>query len=100
MRKIGNRFAAVCESVNELDIVKLLPNGAEGEIVPLDEPLFLVRARDRLAIPLLRHFRELCVADGCNDYMLGLTDHTIAQFELFANLYPERMKQPGVTRGR
>jgi hypothetical protein len=73
---------------------------SNGEILPLDEPKLLFRARDWLALPALRHYRELAVADGCNDYLLGLLDENIADFERFANEHPERMKQPGITRGR
>jgi hypothetical protein len=99
-RKIGSRFAAeVYEPLGAEATVHIVKT-SNGERVPDDEPLFLLRARDRLAIPLLRHFRELCRADGCTTYMLGLCDLTIAQFERFAAEHPEQMKQPGVTRGR
>ncbi len=97
-RKIGNRFAAVPKANGFLsvDLVKL----SNGDVIPEDEPLMLIRARDWLAIPGLLKYRELCVADGCNDYILGLLDETIAEFQKFQTEHPERMKQPGVTRGK
>lgn len=73
---------------------------SNNEILPDDEPLFLMRARDHLAIPTLKAYREKAVADGCNDWFLGLIDERIEIFEAFAREHPERMKQPGITKGR
>lgn len=90
-RLIGNRFA-----VRDNEIVKL----SNGEILPRDEPLFLVRARDSLALPCLRQYRNLATGAGCNQYLLDLLEEMIAAFERFQNKHPERMKLPGVTRGQ
>lgn len=70
-----------------------------GQPIPQEEPLALFRARDYLAMPLLEHYRKLCAADGCNDFQLGQIDELIVRFRGFAADYPERMKQPGITRG-
>lgn len=70
-----------------------------GVVVPEDEPLILFRGRDRLAVRLLRQYRILCIADGCNDFQLGQVDELIKRFEDFAVSNPSTMKQPGVTRG-
>jgi hypothetical protein len=70
-----------------------------GVAIPDDEPLILFRARDRLALPLLRKYRDLCFDDRCNDFQLGQIDELIARFEAFANANPNTMKQPGITRG-
>ena len=86
--KIDGRFA--------MRIVKM----SNGVVLPDDEPLFLSRARDHLALPMLRHYRELAVADGCNDWFLDAIDERIAAFEAFTKEHPERMKQPGITKGR
>ena len=90
MRKIGSKF-----HIEDGEIIKT----SNGQPIPRDEPLFLLRARDYLALPLLLHFRELSLADSCTDYhVTGLTD-VIAKFQAFAREHPERMKQPGCTRG-
>jgi hypothetical protein len=70
-----------------------------GQVVPEEEPMILFRARDWLAVPLLEYYRKLCVADGCNDHQMGLVDQRIQEFKTFIQNYPERMKQPGITRG-
>jgi hypothetical protein len=70
-----------------------------GTIIPRDEPTILFRGRDHLAVPMLRAYRELCVADGCNDYQLDSIDELIKRFAQFASERPDVMKQPGVTRG-
>lgn len=68
--------------------------------VPDDEPLVIIRGRDRLAIQALEYYRSLAVADGCNDYMLARIDTDMKLFYAFRDEHPERMKQPGVTRGK
>ncbi len=45
-----------------------------GQEVPETEPTILFRGRDKLALPLLRIYRVLCVADGCNDFQLASMD--------------------------
>lgn len=91
-----------------IEIVKT----TNGQAVPGEEPMILFRGRDylvtergntRLAAdrlePLLMHYRRLCIADGCNDFQLGQITELIERFQGFARDFPERMKQPGVTRG-
>ena len=90
-RPVGNRFV-----IRDNQLVKT----ANGEVLPVEEPLFLMRARDRLAVPSLLKYREIAVADGCNDYLMGLLDETIEAFKQFERDHPERMKQPGITRGK
>lgn len=71
-----------------------------GQAIPLDEePVILFRARDRLALPVLLAYREMCVADGCTGYQMQLIDERIAEFQRFTVEYADRMKQPGITRG-
>jgi hypothetical protein len=72
---------------------------SSGEVVPEDEPLMLFRARDHLALSLLVYYRRLSELDGCTDYHMAGVDARIAKFVQFANDHPERMKQPGITRG-
>ena len=91
MRKLDSKF-----NIEADQIVKT----SNGDVIPEDEPLFLLRARDRLAIPLLEIYNQLSKVDGCNDYHFAALDQTIARFAQFARLNPGRMKQPSVTRGR
>jgi len=67
--------------------------------IPADEPVILFRARDKLALRMLYFYRELCSADGCTDFQLGLMDDMIGRFKAFAEK-SETMKQPGSTLGR
>jgi hypothetical protein len=90
MTKIDNKHHLEGES-----IVKT------GNGIPIDlttEPVILFRGRDRLAIPMLEFYRQLCVLDGCNDFQLKSLDGMLDKFCKFAVESP-MMKQPGVTRG-
>lgn len=68
-----------------------------GEAVPDNEPCIIYRGRDRLALPMMRFYRQLCVEDGATDYQLESMDRMIEKFEKFAS--ENNTKQPGVTRG-
>ncbi len=70
-----------------------------GVPIPDGEPLILFRGRDRLAVPMLEAYRQLCIDDGCNNFQLDQIDELIARFKMFASANPATMKQPGVTRG-
>ena len=73
---------------------------SNGDLIPEDEPIFILRARDYLAVPLLLEYRRLCVEDGCTQYHLDLLDRGIEEnFRRFAREHPDRMKQPGITKG-
>jgi|SRR6267378_319680 len=89
LRKIDEKFSTTG------DIVKR----SNGEIVPVDEPLFLIRARDRLAVAALEAYRVLSQKDGCIDYHFEHLDKDIEAFKRFRDEHPERMKQPSITRG-
>lgn len=73
---------------------------SNGQEIPVDEPTFLFRGRDRLARAALLAYREICIQDGCLPEHLESLDGMIERFERFAADNPERMKQPGSTRGR
>lgn len=89
MRAIDSKFYV------ERDEIK----GPNGATIPEDEPLFLIRARDYLALTLLREYEQLCAEDGCTDYQMEGIRSAIVSFEKFADDHAERMKQPGVTKG-
>ena len=90
MRKIDGKFHVEAD-----EIVKT----SNGERLPSDEPVFLLRARDHLALPLLKHYLQLSLEDDCTDYQINGVEAAIVQFEAFQTKHPERMKQPGITRG-
>lgn len=91
-RLVGNRFV-----IRNGELIKI----SNGERIPEEEPLFLFRGRDHLAFPTLNlDYRTRCFNDGCNDYIMNLLDESVEQFKKFAHKFPERMKQPGVTRGK
>lgn len=70
-----------------------------GQEIPETEPTILFRGRDHLALPMLKHYRQLCVDDGCTDFQMASMDEMIRRFQVFADENPQTMKQPGVTRG-
>lgn len=72
---------------------------SNGDVVPEDEPLIVFRARDYLALPLLHYYASLSRLDGCTDFHLDGINNRIRAFEQFQKEHPERMKQPGITRG-
>lgn len=69
-----------------------------GQPIPENEPTILFRGRDKLALPMLRYYRELCLADGCTDFQMQSMDSMIQEFQEFADS-SDTMKQPGITKG-
>ena len=67
-------------------------NRQSGHAIPDDEPVFLLRARDILALSVLEHYLE--VAEHCDQEHLDAIQKRIDQFEAFANKHPDRMKEP------
>lgn len=70
-------------------------NRASGEYIPFDEPVFIFRARDKIALQALYHYISLCAR-----YVSADSNHVrairlrIAEFEKFAHQHPDRMKFP------
>ena len=87
MRKLDNKF-----SIDGDRIV----NTVSGEAIPEDEPLFLLRARDRLAFDAIRHYYLLSVADQCREDHKESLLQTIARFSKWQDDNPGRVKQPGI----
>jgi hypothetical protein len=96
MKIIDPKFHIVTGSyAGRFEIVKT----SNGEPIPDDEPLILFRARDRNALATLKYYRQVCKADGCNDFQMEGIENRIAAFEKFRDEQTQRMKQPGITRG-
>ncbi len=72
---------------------------SNGVPIPPDEPMFLFRGRDRLAVPTLVAYKTFCESDECVDYQLEAMERIISKFSQYATTHPELMKQPGITRG-
>lgn len=90
MKKLDGKF-----SIDGERIIKT----SNGEAIPDDEPVFLLRARDHLAIALLNCYWIISAVDKCNDYHMKALGDTLREFDKFKAEHPERMKQPSITRG-
>lgn len=63
---------------------------ADGVPVPEDEPLFILRAQDRNALPVLVAYNAICQNLEHN----ANVTKSIKDFTDFRNSNPERMKEP------
>lgn len=68
-------------------------HGQSG-IVPLDEPLFILRARDVNALALLADYLKHAIDSGSNTQHHEAICRRIADFAEFRRNHPERMKVP------
>lgn len=100
LSKMGVGFVRAINPFFHVDTEGYVVKTSNNERIPDDEPVFLFRGRDRLAVPVLLYYRDLAIQDGCNDYMLNRVNTDLVAFEEFKERFPERMKQPGVTRGK
>jgi hypothetical protein len=58
------------------------------------EPVFIVRAQDRLAPELLRRYYTLCLAAGCDDSHLSAIDDVRRSFTAWQAEHPDLVKIP------
>ena len=72
-------------------------NAVSGEVIPEDEPLFLLRGRDPNALVAINAYQGACEGE-CNELHMAGIQQIREKFCQFAAYYPERMKQPGITR--
>jgi hypothetical protein len=70
-------------------------NRLTGETIPDDEPVFIFRARDLLALPALRKYHEdLLKEDRVSHEHVRAVNTRIVHFLEFRQQHPERMKYP------
>ncbi len=72
---------------------------SNGQEIPEDEPIMLIRARDWLALPIIAYYYAMSLRDSCTDYHLSGVWDRMQAFMQFRKDHPERMKQPGCTQG-
>lgn len=87
-------------SINDFVVDVQIIKTTNGQAIPDDEPIILFRGRDKLALPMLNHYRMLCANDGATDYQLASMDTMINEFREWWNRNPTKMKQPGCTLGK
>lgn len=68
-----------------------LVNRQSGQPIPDDEPVFILRARDRRAAQAIQHYAIAC--NGNPDHFQAIAMR-LAQFSNWATEHPERMKEP------
>lgn len=56
-----------------------------------DEPVFVIRARDRLARGTLRHYLFSCIETRCSQAQISGVRGAIAEFELWQQENPTRL---------
>lgn len=88
MRIIDGKHAVVNETIVVL------------EEIPEGEPLFLFRARDKLAVEALRAYLRLCVDADCSGYQLRAVAEHVARFNVWSEQNPDKMKEPGSSHGK
>lgn len=71
-----------------------LYNRETGSVIPDDEPVFILRARDVHAVTALQHYLEACTVDGHK----SVVRKRIGHFVDFAINHPDRMREPGIFR--
>ena len=68
----------------------------DGTPVPEDEELILFRSRDKLLIPLLEHYKQLCINAGSPDDQLAVLQKRIDAIKSWQENNQDKLKVPGV----
>lgn len=88
------------EGLFYLDQAGNLVKRTNGEKIPIEEPVFVIRGRDKLALRTLAYYLLLAEKEGCNIYLREAVRIVEGRFMDFATNYEKRMKMPGITEGR
>lgn len=65
-------------------------NRKTGEVIPDDEPLFILRGKDIRALDTLRSYLSMIE----NPAHRTVVEGRMVDFDAFARAHPERMKEP------
>ena len=68
--------------------------------IPEDEPVIVFRARDRLTVPMLEHYMELCAGAGSPSRHVGLVRGTQERFLAWQDAHPDQVRTPDSERSR
>jgi len=83
MRKIDGKYQT------SGDITKL-----DGTPIPEDEPLILFRAQDKLLVPLLEKYNELCINAGSPEGQVNLLEQRINEIKAWQATNQVKLKIP------
>ncbi len=92
MRKLNDMF--------HVDDDGYLVKTSNGQRVPDDEPVFILRARDALAVPTIHHYVGLSIEQAVDSMRIFQLGEVVGDFLKFKHQHPELMKQPGITKGK
>lgn len=62
--------------------------------IPEDEPVFVIRGKDKLAARAVAHWLDLAGEAGVDDEKLAKVAEHLADIEQFQKAHPERCKIP------
>jgi hypothetical protein len=65
------------------------------ELIPEDEPVFILRARDLHSLDTIVHYRFTCEENGCSPEHVAMVDAAISRFSAWRQSH--KLKQPGIT---
>lgn len=62
--------------------------------LPANEPIFVIRAHDKLALEVLHHYRMLAVNGGASEALVTSVEEAAKAFQRFSTENPDSMKVP------
>lgn len=71
---------------------------SNGQPVPEDEPVFIIRGRDELAVGVILDYLNRARQAGCDEGFLSELSDLCVEFSVYAR--DRQRKLPNVTRGR
>lgn len=78
----------------------LLVNRVSGEAIPDDEPIFILRARDKFSLPTISSYHrhvENAPRYPNKDGHLAAIEAASREFKVWRDAHPDKSKLPGIT---
>lgn len=73
---------------------------SNNQPIPDDEPVFIIRGRDKLALAIIGYYMGLSETLGSPEQRLSELNKVLVKFQSYADAHSEKMKVPGITLGK
>lgn len=68
--------------------------------IPLDEPVFVLRARDKLSVQAIAHYMQLAEEAGSPERHVAMAAGTATVFQEWQDAHPDQVRTPDSERSR
>ena len=73
---------------------------SNNQPIPDDEPVFIIRGRDKLALGIIGYYMGLSETLGSPEQRIEQLNQVLVKFQKYTDTHSDKMKVPGSTLGK